>query len=155
MVTELEIRKQVRRLRNVFSTGKNEDEQVKAWSFVFDGEGIDNQALMAAVSKAAKSESRYMPNPGQVLAIAKEARGGIARVMPTKSRDETQPCPVCGAVLRLLPPEDQVHFGWDDVEGEYRNLGVPVPADSPPRYGVLHDLQKHRAAGVQAVGYWR
>ena len=55
-------------------------------------------------------------------------------------------CPVCGAELRLLTPDE---YGWKPV--------AVTPEDFRPgnRYGVLHSWFDHKMAGVAPVGLAR
>ena len=58
--------------------------------------------------------------------------------------DQRGPCPVCGAPLELLTPEER---GWKAV-------GLTAKGHEPgKRYGVLHSWFDHKMAGVAPVGY--
>ena len=154
-VTEIDIRRQVRRLEVVFSTKKTTDEIVEAWKWVL-ADDLDADELMKAVSDYAKSGGRYFPTPGQIREIALVGRvaGIYGQKAGPKAWDQTLdgPCPICGAVLRMLKPEEQVQFGWDEKDGKFMHMG----ADSEcSRFGVLHDRRKHEQANQPAVGYWR
>lgn len=153
-VTELDIRKQVRRLEAVYRAPKSTDELVESWKWVL-GSDVSPEELMAAVSDYAKSSARYFPTPGQIreAAFLRRTHSGEAHQGP---KDWTQtmdgPCPVCGAVLRMLDPDEQVQTAWDDVAGEYTHQGAPA---LNPRFGVLHDRRQHESARTPAVGFWR
>lgn len=153
-VTEVDIRKQVRRLRDVYSSSKSEDQLVNAFNFVFRGEPIDNPDLMAAVTSIAKEGGRFMPNPGVVLQRAKQIRGEERGFASTAvSWDGVSPCPTCGAKLQDLEPHEQVRFGFNE-EGEWINL---APRTHRTRIGHLHDYRAHARARCFrfCAGYWR
>lgn len=152
MVTEHDIRRQVRRLLAVYNTSKPEDEIVEAWQWVL-GSDVEPVELMAAVSDYAKSGARYMPTPGALreAAIAKRAGRPPDSGSPSDWNQTLDgPCPVCGAVLQLAP--DPVDLGvYDARAGKWRERTAD---DSPPpkRYRVLHDGHLHRERGEPIVG---
>ena len=165
-VTELDLRKQVRRLREVFPTSKSEDDLVQAFRFVFNGEKVTVPDVSAAVSRLAKTDKRFMPTPGQVLTVAKTIRSESGGWKPEGSKVDLSgetPCPACGAKVRLLQPDEQVRFGWDERDGRYVDMSAKPAPGAPARYGVLHDVRKHAEYNrsrrpedrVPCVGYWR
>ena len=56
------------------------------------------------------------------------------------------PCPVCGAEVRLLTPEE---YGWERVALTAKDY------EPPKRFGALHSWFDHKMAGITPVGYSR
>lgn len=151
-VTELDIKKQIRRLRVVFNTSKPEEELIEGWMWVL-GKKVDNVEMMAAVSEYAQSGARYFPSPGQILELVRSKRpppeyveGGGA------SHDHALSCPTCGAKLRVLQPDEQVWTEWDEEGRSFRNI---LPAAEKPRLGILHNYQAHRDQKAEIIGGYR
>lgn len=154
-LTDMDLRKQINRLLTVFGSSKSADELVEGWRWVL-GSDITQVELMEAVSEYAKAGGRFFPTPSQIrtLAIAGRRDNYMSSTGASSDWDQTLegPCSTCGALLRLLEPEEQVNYGWDDEKRAYVNQNaIPKAA----RFGVLHDLARHRSAGTVAVGYWR
>lgn len=139
-LTDLDLRRQIKRLKAIYNTKKTDDELVEAWRWVLGD--LEPHELMSAVSDYAKGGGRFFPVPGQIREHAVQKRPGAGNFESTDwNQLQEGPCPVCGAVMRLLTPKEQT-FGGDYAEGEAQ------------RYGVLHDLGMHTRAGEPAVGYW-
>lgn len=139
-VNELDLRRQIKRLTAIFNTKKTVDELVEAWKWVLSD--LEPHELMSAVSDYARGGSRFFPTPGQIRENAIQKRPGAESFVSTDwNQLQEGPCPVCGAVMRLLTPKEQT-FGGSYAEGDAL------------RQGVLHDLGQHTRAGVPAVGCW-
>jgi len=152
-VTELDVRKQVRRLLAAFSTPKPEDEIVAAW-MQWVAPDVENHELMAAVSEYGKSPSRYMPTPGQIRELALKARADThaVRLEPSDwNQLQEGPCPVCGAVLQLAHDPHGSGQVYDPRAGRWRDRTDDDP-EPPMRYRVLHDGWTHKERGIPAVG---
>lgn len=151
-VTEIEIRRQVRRLLVVFNSSKPEDQLVEGWKWVL-GEDVEYEELMAAVSDYAKSDGKYFPTPGQVrtAALAKRAPNQYTEC-EGNGHDPALSCETCGAEIRELSPDEQVWFEWDDSADQYVNV---LPPAQRPRFGILHDYRRHRERGDRIVGGYR
>ena len=134
----------------MFGSQKTADELVEGWRWVL-GSDITQVELMTAVSEYAKAGGRFFPTPSQIRTLAIAGRRDNVTSTGTSS-DWNQtlegPCPTCGALLRLLEPGEQVNYGWDDEKRAYVNQNtVPKAA----RYGVLHDLARHRSSTAMAM----
>jgi len=155
-INEIEMRKAIRRLMAVFPGQKTEDEHYRAWHYVFDGEHISNTDLMRATSDACKAGGRFMPNAGQILqralVVLRESGNLDRSVSSDWNQKQEGPCPTCGATLRMLEPEEQVHTYWDDEDKRFVN-GAALAIG--PKFGILHDRRKHTQAKAPAVGFWR
>lgn len=152
-ITELDVRKQVRRLLTVYSTAKSEDAVTAAFFHVLGGK-LGPVDLMAAVSAYLESPARYMPTPGVLLELAraKMREGGGSYGDAPQREDYALRCPTCGAKLRELGPDDQVWTEWSEDENKFINV---LPAATGPRLGILHDYRIHRERGVMIVGGYR
>lgn len=153
MVTDLEIRKNVRRLMAVFSTSKAEDEVVEAWKWVLASD-VEPMELAMAVSDYAKSGARYFPTPGQLREAAMAHRTSQpAEAGASKDWNQLQegPCPVCGAVLQLATDPLASRQVYDSRVGKWR---ARTRDDPPPtkRYTVVHDLAEHARRDAPVVG---
>ena len=153
-VTEIDLRKQIRRLEAVYRAPKPTDELVASWAWVLSD--VEPGEPMGAVSDYARSPARYFPTPGQIreAALLRRVESGGAAQLGPRSWNQTLkgPCPVCGAVLRMLKPEEQVQFGWDEESGKFMHMGAEAQGE---RFGVLHDRRKHESAHEPAIGYWK
>lgn len=157
---EMVVAKQVRRLQLAYNTSKPTGDIVKAWLWVMRDD-LEPDELMSAVSEYARGSSSYFPTPGKILEIALRQRRDSGKPIERGPQgwDQRQegPCPVCGAVMQLLSPEQMgQHEVYDVVARKaisvdaLREAGSAMP---PQRYGVLHNLTAHDRAGKPAIGY--
>lgn len=162
MIDDAKLRSQIRRLETVYPTKRDTDDLLQAWKWVLADE-LAYDELMSAVSEYAKSPASYFPSPGKLLEIALRQRSDSGRSGPVRAVgwDQSQegPCPVCGASLKLLTPEErgQTHVfdakAWTSIPiATLREMGADVP---PSIYGIVHDLRQHETAGVPAIGFGR
>ena len=157
MITKPEIARAVARLSAAgYNAPRDADAFLDLCYDRFRGKPFDSTHLMVAVNGIIDGGDSYFPKVGRLLALMAEVRSEDQQGKQGPSSDWNQtlegPCPTCGALLRLLEPEDQVNYAWDDEKRAYVNQNAIPKAN---RYGVLHDLAKHRSAGTVAVGYWR
>lgn len=146
MITELDIRRAVTRLAAVYPRRGTEDSTVNAWRYVFEGEDyLESHHLREAVRITLKAGGRFAPSPGEILQEAKRIyRADASKTHDVAAGSASAPCPVCGATLRLLTPQEQSYGGF------YSGDNMP----RAPRFGVFHDREKHERAGIGCAGYW-
>lgn len=152
-VNELDVKKQIRRLRVVFNTSKPEPELIEGWLWVLKDK-VNNGELMTAVSEYAQSGARYFPNPGQILDLVRSKRSPVEYQDHDGGNDaaDALECPTCKRKLRVLAPEEQVWTVWDEDERKFKNI---LPPAANPRLGILHDYKAHRDAKADIVGSYR
>ena len=141
-VQYLDVNRAIQKLAKVYGKSVRKDELAPIWADVL--RNVSRSAFEFAVSDWLASDAYYFPKPGQIRAKAIEIEGRRTPSKKNVSTIDDGPCPVCGAEIRLLTPEER---GW-------KRLPV-TPDDFEPikRFGVLHDLDKHERAGVPAIDY--
>ena len=109
----------------------------------------DARELTWAVNEYMATDARVFPKPGQLKAMMRARRIQHGRHQVESARrwkEGDGPCPICGEVLRLLAPTEQVFIDWtEDREGRRVLADRHATADpnSAPRWGVLHNLDAH------------
>ena len=157
-VNILHIHRALRKLAEAYHIKGKRDDVANVWIHVLAD--MEPQQLDVAVLAYLRTDSKWMPAPGQLLALANGSAeagpthpGGRSIVQTEKQKMVSHyhgweqhhhgPCPVCGARLEALTPEER---GWKAV-------GMTPEGFSPgASFGVLHDGELHRLAGVQAIG---
>ena len=142
-VEYLDVSRAIQKLAKVYGKNVRKDELAPIWADVL--RNVDRYAFEFAVADYLASDASYFPKPGQLRAKAVEIqqRRTPSRKVETSSIEE-KPCPVCGAEIRLLTPEER---GWERIPATTEGF------EPGKRFGVLHDLDLHERANVPAIGY--
>ena len=153
----LDVTRALRKLGEAYPSRGRRDEVANVWIDVLAD--LSPRQLERAVLEYMRTDTQYMPAPGQLLALVSNANGagtvpGRGSVHQTGKQKQASiyhaweqshegPCPVCGARLEALTPEER---GWNAV-------GMTPEGFSPgARFGVLHHGERHRLAGIPAIG---
>jgi len=155
MVTDLDVRRALKDLASVYKRPDGDrDDMVATWRRAL-GE-VDPRHLEEAVVEYMRSERQFFPKPGQLLVIIRRLESesyGDRRVAETADWNQLQdgPCPICGAVMRVVTDPLAKRAVWDHKK---RVMRKRQPDDPPPtkRLGVIHDRVRHQQAGVPIVG---
>lgn len=148
-LTELDVKRQLRRLAAVHRPPDDFDGAVRIWQDVL--EGVTKTELMSAVGEYLKADHRYFPKPGQIRQDVLRNRVGQApQAVRSHGPDPALECPACGAKLRELAPAEQVLWLWDEDEGRRTQR---LPESQAKRLGILHDLSVSHTG--LAVSYGR
>ena len=156
-ISILDVHRALRKLGDAYPSRGRRDDVANTWIDVLAD--LTPDELRGAVMDYMRGASQYMPAPGLLLDLASQARGpgtlpGRGSVAQTERQKQTSiyhaweqnhegPCPICGARLEALTPEER---GWAEV-------GMTPEGFSPgARFGVLHNGERHRLAGVHAIG---
>lgn len=136
-LSEFAVRGQLRRLEGAYNPPQADAGRIlETWREVLGD--LTEAELADAVGAYLKSDRAYFPKPGQLRALAMQARGVDRNTATTVLENPDGSCAVCGAPVELLTPDGQplpkgmdaaaarARYGHRHVRMEHDRTGAPM-----------------------------